>query len=146
MNIPRREDIDVFGSRDEQTACRHFLGKTVDEAEILFREAVLVYQEDLMWMGPVAFRYYLQGLIQYIRSDSAIGDADAINCLAGILEFRLQSNADALSPVLDQLSNICMYVVHFNDKFDSSVEFYGDLRARFSKLAKAFKGVVKHES
>jgi hypothetical protein len=62
---PSREEINVYDSLDERSACRNFLGKTLDQAEALFRESSLYYQEGLMWMGPVAFRYYIQAAINY---------------------------------------------------------------------------------
>ena len=69
--IPSRSDINVFDTLDERDACEHFLGKNIDEAEALFREDFLCYQEDLMWMGPRAFRYYVHAAINYIHSDAA---------------------------------------------------------------------------
>ena len=58
--IPTANDINVHGSLDEEVACDHFLGKTLDEAEALFRANSLYYQEDLMWMGPRAFVFSCQ--------------------------------------------------------------------------------------
>ena len=95
--LPTRNDINVFDSLDERIACDHFFGKSLEEAEQLFRELPLVYQEDLMWMGPVAFRYYVTAVIGYIKSDFATGDSDIINCYGGLLEFRLETDARANS-------------------------------------------------
>ena len=86
MSTPKQDQIDVFGTLDERKACKHFLGKTVDEAVRLFEENALFYQEDLMFMGPVAFQYYVPAFVRYI--DSAVGDSDAVNCFVGLLEHR----------------------------------------------------------
>ena len=51
MSLPTHQDINAFDSLDEQTACKHFLGKSLTEAEALFAENSLYYQEDLMFMG-----------------------------------------------------------------------------------------------
>lgn len=59
MPLPTRQDINVHDSLDERSACEHFLGKSLLEAETLFRENSLYYQEDLMFMGASAFRFYL---------------------------------------------------------------------------------------
>jgi hypothetical protein len=50
--LPTREEINVYNSLDEQWAVKMFLGKDLKEAEAMFREGFLSYQEDLMWMGP----------------------------------------------------------------------------------------------
>ncbi len=66
---------------------------------MLFRENSARYQEDLMWMGPVAFRYYVEAAIRYIQSDCAANDSGMIDCFAGLLEFRLQHEAKQLVPI-----------------------------------------------
>ncbi|HKQ39872.1 MAG TPA: hypothetical protein VJ063_17470 [Verrucomicrobiae bacterium] len=61
MSLPTKDEINPWpGDLDGKTAVRHFLGKSLDEAEALFQEASLVYQEDLMFMGASAFRFYVQ--------------------------------------------------------------------------------------
>jgi len=66
MSLPMRHDINVYDSLNERVACEHFFGRSLDEAEQLFCENALLYQEDLMWMGPAAFRYYVQASARYI--------------------------------------------------------------------------------
>lgn len=36
--LPTCREINVYDSLDERSACEHFLGKTLEEAEALFRE------------------------------------------------------------------------------------------------------------
>jgi hypothetical protein len=67
MTLPTAKEIDPYGGLDGQVACKNFLGKSLDEAEALFRENSLYYQEGLMWMGPVAFRF-LKGSVPRISS------------------------------------------------------------------------------
>ena len=43
QTLPSHADIVVYGSLDECFACEHFLGKSLDEAELLFRENWLYY-------------------------------------------------------------------------------------------------------
>ena len=52
--LPTAEEINVFDSLDERCAVKNFLGKNQEQAHSLFRENFLRYQEDLMWMGPIA--------------------------------------------------------------------------------------------
>jgi hypothetical protein len=88
MKLPTAAEINIHDSLDERSACEHFLGKSVAEAETLFRDNALYYQEDLMFMGPIAFRYYVPAFINYIRGEgSSRGDSDAINCFHGLVKF-----------------------------------------------------------
>jgi hypothetical protein len=58
MTLPTRQDINVHDSLDEPSAGEHFLGKSMEEAEALFRESSPFHQEDLMFTGASAFRFY----------------------------------------------------------------------------------------
>lgn len=145
MTIPTCQDINVHDSLDERSACEHFLGKSLQEAEALFRENSLYYQEDLMFMGPSAFRFYAQAAINYIQSDAASGDSAIISCFAGILEHRLEYEAEKLRPVAKHLAAVCGYVVEHYDRFDLTPEIFGDLRPRLQALQQKFLRQRAHE-
>lgn len=134
MTLPTRQDINAHDSLDERSACKHFLGKSVAEAEGLFRENSVYYQEDLMCMGGRAFCFYVVALISYIQSEYATGDSDIINCFARILEFRLESEPEELRPVAQTLAAVCGYILDHYARFDLTSEIYGDLRPRFQAL------------
>ena len=139
MNLPTAEEINpVPEDLDGRNAQENFLGKTLEEAEAMFREASLVYQEDLMFMGAVAFRFYVRAAIGYIHSSSSAGDSDFINCFAGILGFRFKWEPEELRPIAAQLSAICAHVIEHYGEFDADPAIYGDLRPRYHALQKSF--------
>ena len=142
MNLPTAQEIDPDNSLDGRAACQHFLGKNLDEAEALFREAPLYYQEDLVFMGSVAFRYYIQAAIRYIQSEAATGDNDIVGYLASILEFRLEHESAELVPIAKQLASACGYVRENSARFDDG--FFGvddDLNTRFLSLQQTFENL-----
>jgi hypothetical protein len=134
MTTPTREEINVYNSLDEQYACENFLGKSLDEAESLFRDNALGYLEDLMWMGPAAFRYYALAAIAYIRSDHSRGDNDGIHSFASVLEFRLEIEKDELVSVGQILADACDYIIEHWDRFDADPSIYGDLRSKYRAI------------
>ena len=138
MNLPTREEINPYDDLDGRDACKHFYGKTLDEAEALFRENSLYYQEDLMFMGASAFRFYVQAAISYIQSEAATGDPDIINCFASILDHRLEFEAEELVAVAPQLASVCRYILEDYDRFALTPDIYGGLRPRFQTLEQAF--------
>jgi len=143
MPIPTHNDINVYNSLDEQSACDHFLGKNLDEAEALFRQNSLYYQEDLMWMGPVAFRFYVEAAIRYIQSEAAANDSDRVSCFAGLLEFRLKYyEVNEFIPVAQRLASACAYVIEHWNRFDVSREIYGDLQSRYAGLQQTFAHIA----
>lgn len=146
MTLPTAKEINVHDSLDEQHACKIFLGKSIEEAEALFRENAIFYHEDLMWMGPVAFRFYSAAAIRYIRSEAASGDSDAINSLVGVLEFRLEREPPAeLIPIAAELASVCDFIIQHYERFDIAPEIYGDIRARFQALGQAFLRMLSHD-
>lgn len=90
--LPSESDFIVHGDLDERDACAHFLGKTLEEAEALFRESSVGAAQDSMWMGPVAFEYYLPAALAYLRSPESAEDSDILNALYGTLAFRIEND------------------------------------------------------
>jgi hypothetical protein len=138
MTLPTRQDINLHDSLDERHACEIFLGKSLEEAEALFRENALFYHEDLMWMGPVAFRFYVGAAIRYIQSEAAAGDSDAVNSFVGVLEYWSEHEPAELVPIAAPLAAFCGYIVEHHDRFDLTLEIHGDVRARFQVLQQTF--------
>ena len=143
MCLPTSREINpIPDDLDGQCAERHFLGKTLEEAEALFRENSLYYQEDLMFMGVTAFCFYFQAAINYIQSESATHDSDIISCIAAILEHRLEYEADKLIPIAGHVAAASAYVIANYGRFDVMPDIYGDLRPRFEALQQAFSRLV----
>jgi hypothetical protein len=134
MKLLTREEINVHDSLDERSACKNFLGKTLEEAEALFRENFFSSQEDLMWMGPVAFQFYVPAAISYVQSANAKGDSDAINCFLSLLESRLEHEPESMKPTAEVLVKACRFIVEHYDQFDVAPEIYGELCPRYEQL------------
>lgn len=137
MKLPTKDEINVYNSLDEITACSHFLDKTLEEAEILFRENSLAYGQDLMWMGFRAFAFYLQAAVNYLRGDYSAGDSDIINCLYSTMEYRWEEEGfTLLHDTIDELIN---YVMTNYDKFEVDSNIYGDLLEKYRQLYNKLK-------
>jgi hypothetical protein len=134
MCVPTASDINVYDSLDERRACEHFLGKDLEQAEALFRENALYYQEDLMWMGPVAFRYYVPAFIRYLRSDHSRDDWDAINCFEGVIRFWIDHYRAEVVPIFELLAAAFHYVLNHYQKFATSPEYDPGLRERLQLI------------
>jgi hypothetical protein len=145
MTLPTAKEIDPYGGLDGQVACKNFFGKSLDEAEALFRENSLYYQEGLMWMGPAAFRFYIQAAICYIQSEAAVGDSAIADCLAGTFEFRLEHESAELVPIAEELASICGYVIEHYERFDLTPDIFGDVRSRYQTLQQAFLQMLSHD-
>lgn len=137
MKLPTKDEINVHNSLDEITACEHFFNKTLLEAEELFRENSSYYQEDLMWMGPRAFNFYLRSVINYLQSDNSAGDDHLIDCLYEIFVFRSKEKEFLLA--IDNVNKLIDYVINNYKKFDIDIDIYGDLIGKYRQLQSEFK-------
>ncbi|MEO8108808.1 MAG: hypothetical protein ABI594_02195 [Ginsengibacter sp.] len=132
MNLPTKDEINIYNSLDEIAACKHFLGKSLEQAEALFRENSAYYQEYLMWMGPVAFNFYLESAINYLKSDDAVGDSHLIECLYQIVVFRMKQKEFVLA--IDRVNKLIAYVMEYYDKFEVNEVVYGDVLSKYEHL------------
>ncbi len=141
MSLPTHQEINVSDSLDERSACKHFPGKNLAEAEALFRQNALFYQEDLMWMGPIAFRYYVTAASRYLESEAATHDSHMVNCFVNLLEFRWQHEPKELTPIAEQLYAICAYLIENCGKFNLGPELE-HIRPRLDALRETFLKTV----
>ncbi len=133
--LPTRAEIDVFGSADEADAYQHFGGKTIDEAEALFRENSLRYQEDLMWMGPRAFKFYLPAATRYLASDAGRGDSALVEYLLAGLRWRRDSEgAEALALANEEIRQLAEMVVEQHAKFEFDERTLGEVLAAYRAM------------
>ena len=134
VGLPTERDINRDDCLDGRVARDHFLGKTVEEAELLFRENSFYYQEDLLFMGPVAFRYYLPAVVAYLRSDHSADDDLIVSGLYGLIESRLDHEGRSI--VTDHVHELVDYVIANFDKFGDFVdpEFLADYRRLKTRL------------
>lgn len=132
MRLPTKDELNIYNSLDEITACKHFYNKTLKEAEVLFRENSLNYCQDLMWMGPKAFNFYLQAATNYLQSDYSAGDNDIINCLHSVVEYRRKEKEFSLAIL--RVNTIVGYVIDNYEKFEIDNTIYGDLLTTYKQL------------
>jgi hypothetical protein len=136
--VPTLNEINVFNSLDERTAAAHFLGKNLQQAEELFRENFLYYQEDLMWMGPKAFCYYVPAAVAYLISAASDGDSDAASSFCGVLEFRLDDDREAMLPVFAHLRGALEFIISNYAKYGCDLAIDGDVASRYRTLLTRF--------
>ena len=133
MNTPIEKDINVHNSPDEISASKNFLNKTREEAATLFAgKNGFNYLEDLMWMGPKAFAYYLQSAFDYLRVTKDMEQDTFLSMLYTAVEFHCEhdENIDLARETINELTD---FVLEHYDEFDIN-EVYSDLRQKYQDL------------
>jgi hypothetical protein len=94
--VPTEQDFVLYQSLDELAAFRDFGGRTKANVKTMLDNNFLGYSEHFMWMGPVAFCYYADPLIDHVRTLSFEGEEltelawGTMVAFASICEFRLR--------------------------------------------------------
>ena len=126
---------------DEKTAREQFFGKTLEEAEGLFRKNALHYQEALSWMGARGFQFYVRAFINYMKSEASSGDSDAVNSFVGLVGFRLEEPA-VVAPIAGELRDVCVQVLEQWGRYEVDEALYGDLRSEYRTAITKLEEIV----
>lgn len=118
-----------------QYAFKNFFGKTTKQAEELFEENALYYQEDLLSMPSIPFNYYVPPFTKYITSERARGDSDgASSFLHLIIELLASENSPADEKTMAILLTTAKTVAGKQDYYEADPDIYGDFSAFYTKI------------
>ncbi len=138
MKPPSEREINPHpGCLDGEYAVKMFLGKTQEEAEILFQENGLSRQEDLMYMGPVGFVFYFTAALRYLKSPMSADDSDFASSMTRLLEWRVlgeHEDYEQIRPARSDMIDFCSHLMKNYDLYDIDLNIYGDLRPRLDNL------------
>jgi hypothetical protein len=131
-HVKRRLDL------DEAHARRTFAGKSFEEALELFHTNVLSYHEDLYYMPPVAFRYYMLAFKSYVLSEAALEDECDAACAAStflhVVERRLQSDPHSIAPIMSDLLTAVEFVATNQERYSADRDIFGDFRKELERI------------
>ncbi|WP_459556122.1 hypothetical protein [Lacunimicrobium album] len=127
--LPTEEEINpIPEDLDGQKAVKHFLGKTRQQICDEIAEGYLYHTEDLMFMGPDAFCYYLPAAVNFVLSEKSLGDSDIVNGLTGTIKFRLEYGRDEIQNAFPEIIRFAKHALEHYDEFDLTPDIYSDLR------------------
>jgi hypothetical protein len=129
MDIPSREDWgEVEQDLDTEYAFKTFFGKTIVEAVPLIKGNPIERADEIRFMPPVPFRYYILAYRDYLLSEDSIGDPDAASCYIRLIAEKISGEPHTIGPVLPSLIESVQKVVQNQSFYDADEEIYGDFR------------------
>ena len=135
MKIPNKSEWGTIekGNLDAEWAFKQFSGKSLEDAEEMFRENALYYQEDLISMPSIAFNCYAPVFAKYILSDHSESDSDGASSFLHMVIELLQANRFLATPeTIEILLDAAKIVSNRQEYYDADVDIYGE----FSELYK----------
>ena len=93
--FPIESDFDPwYGNLDAITAWKNFRGFSVEDAYNKFCESPEFYQEDFMFMGPIAFSFYFNVLEKYMATVQPEDELD--DCCGWIIGCGIESQLEEI--------------------------------------------------
>ncbi len=116
-------------------AWQRFGGKTLDEACELLLSYPIRYDEDFMWMGAPAFKFYFPVIDRYLRSIPVAIQftLDAAWLLSACIQMHFDCHKD-MSGLHEPIISLCDYVCAHPTHFDENLERQQEITARWADL------------
>ena len=144
LPIPDDNDWGFFPEDlDWVYAHKVFFGKNMEQTLPLFHENPIERTDELRFMPPVPFRYYMRAFARYVTSEQAMRSddaSDAASCFIRLFLEKLEDGKDSVTPELYAvLLPAARHVAAFQDKYGADKDIYGD----FSEICARITSLIK---
>lgn len=135
---------------DEAYAREQFAGKSFEDALAMFRERdVLMCSEDISYMPPVPFRYYMIVFKEYVlelgkrdveERDLVDDPWGAASSFLQLIERKLRSEINVIAPIMGDLLPAAEFVAMNQGRYFATTDIYGDFREQFARIKTLWGG------
>jgi hypothetical protein len=146
--LPTQRDFDPTGyDFDARFAWSHFGGMTLEEAFSRFIECPENYQEDFMFMGTAAFRFYFPVIDRFLRQTTHIPSADRGDRLSWILAQCLAHQFTEPDAILirerrNEALDLCNFMIVNIDAFKDDWDPPSEILERWKSLRNQLKDLA----
>ena len=137
MKIPSKFEWGAIekDNLDAEWAFKQFAGKSLDDAEKMFRENAFYYQEDLISKPTIAFNCYAQVIAKYILSDYAKSDSDGASSFLHMVIESIQASRSRATPETEKVLLHAAKIVSIKQNFyDADIDIYGEFSELYNKI------------
>jgi hypothetical protein len=129
---------------DEAYAREQFGGKSFEQALEMFRSrTVLMCSEDVSYMPPVPFRYYMLVFKSYVlelgkrevqERDFVDDPWSAASSFLRLIEEKLRSQTNFIAPIMDDLLPAVEFIAVNQRTYFADPDIFGDFREQFERI------------
>lgn len=140
VKIPSLDDWSGYkDDLDASYAFKIFFGKSISEVIPLIHEHPIERAEELRFMPPAAFRYYIIAFRDYILSEKSREDSDAASCYLNLIEHKIVEEPKTINPVMPILVESVEKVAKTQSFYDAALDIYGDFKLISARIMAAYK-------
>lgn len=137
MHVPTESDWgDYEADLDAKYAHDLFAGRTNEEMRVHFRRNPIERTDELRWMPPVPFRYYMLGFRDFVMAQDFefLSAADAASCFLGLVLEKLENHPEDIVPVMPELLHAVEYLAGNQAQFEADKSIYGDFQEKLRRI------------
>lgn len=137
-SVPTERQLNPFADDLEgKYVIEHLLGKSLSEATALLRKNSCYYGEDYTWMGPEAFVFYVQALLDYLKSQDSDGDGDFAYSMISTFRSRLDNDGLTIESAIPIMREFCSQTELDFDRLQFEAKYKNRLPRRIQEFEKA---------
>ncbi len=145
MKVPNKEDWgDYEKDLDANYAFKVFFGRTISEVVPLFGVNPLERTNELRFMRPIPFRYYILAFRDYLLSKESRDDADAASCYLSLIGEKIMEQPDTIGPVFPALMESMCKIAENQDFYDADEDIYGNFEELRERIMAAYEKHREH--
>ena len=133
------------GDLDQSAAHAAFFGKTIEEVEQVFATNPIEGADNLRFMPPVPFQYYIHAFKNFLLSGASKGHADAASSYLRLLQDKLHSDPTAVVPVMPSLLPSVDAVAERQAFYEAPDSIYADFTKIRDELRRSYQMRVRRE-
>lgn len=149
LQIPTEQDWGDYKSDfDQKDAYKVFFGKSFGEAIPDFERNVIERANELQFIAPTPFRYYMLAMRNYVMSKNVLSNtmaSDAASCFLRLVKLKLLESPETIMPIMDELMPALEYVGENQAIFDADIDIYGDFREKVAEIKNLEKAVTRNK-
>jgi len=137
MRVPTEAEWGNYqADLDKEYAHKMFSGRTNEEMIPLFQRNVIERTDELRWMPPIPFRYYMLGFRDCVLAGKfeETWAADAASCFFGLVEEKLANEPNHILPIMGELLPAVRHIGHNQSSFDADEDIYGNFEEKLGRI------------
>jgi hypothetical protein len=126
---------------DQECGHQMFAGRTNQEMMPYFQRNVIERADELRWMPPIPFRYYMLGFRDFVMDGKFdyTWASDAASCFLDLVLEKLEKQPEYVKPIMQELLPAVHHVARNQSSFGATEAIYGNFLEKLKRIESVFE-------